>query len=113
MTVLIQSFPERGRPRDFLPRSAPGVGRHVFVRVNDEERDPGVFRGAARDEREVERVFGARCREHGIEEQPPPELGQELDPGADFGTRHSARLRGDATRTGCEERGAQEESREA
>jgi uncharacterized protein (TIGR03067 family) len=37
LTVLLQSFPKRGRPRDFSARSEPGVGRHVFVRVKSGE----------------------------------------------------------------------------
>ncbi len=37
LTVLLQNIPKRGRPRDFQPRSEPGVGRHVFVRVKSGE----------------------------------------------------------------------------
>ncbi len=37
LTVLLQSFPKLGRPLDFLPRKARGVGRHVFVRVKSGE----------------------------------------------------------------------------
>ena len=37
LTVLLQSFPKQGRPLDFLPRRAIGVGRHVFVRVKSGE----------------------------------------------------------------------------
>lgn len=33
LTVLIQSFPKRGRPRDINSWSDPGIGRHVYVRV--------------------------------------------------------------------------------
>jgi uncharacterized protein (TIGR03067 family) len=37
LTVLIQSFPKLGRPRDFQAWSGTGVGKHVFERVKSGE----------------------------------------------------------------------------
>jgi uncharacterized protein (TIGR03067 family) len=37
LTVLLQSFPERGRPRDFQDWSGTGIGKHVFERVKSGE----------------------------------------------------------------------------
>lgn len=36
LTVMLQSVPERGRPRDFACNADPGVGVHVLVRQTGE-----------------------------------------------------------------------------
>jgi uncharacterized protein (TIGR03067 family) len=39
LTVCIQNFPVRGRPKDFVSRPGSGVGKYVYVRIRPGARD--------------------------------------------------------------------------
>jgi uncharacterized protein (TIGR03067 family) len=37
LTVCIQNFPERGRPREFTTTAGSGIGKYVYVRIKPNE----------------------------------------------------------------------------